>query len=73
MGFGATAEMMAVEVTPADQRESEERMRRYDRNRDGFLTKDELSSRFAGNPMDFDRNRDGKLSVSELAVRYARR
>ena len=73
MGFGAAAEMMAVEVTPADQRESEERMRRYDRNRDGFLTKDELSSRFAGNPMDFDRNRDGKLSVSELAVRYARR
>ena len=73
MGFGAAAEMLAVEVTPADQRESEERMRRYDRNRDGFLTKDELSSRFAGNPMDFDRNRDGKLSVSELAVRYARR
>jgi Ca2+-binding EF-hand superfamily protein len=73
MGFGAAAEMLAVVVTPADQRESEERMRRYDRNRDGFLTKDELSSRFAGNPMDFDRNRDGKLSVSELAVRYARR
>ncbi len=73
MGFGAAAEMLAVEVTPADERESEERMRRYDRNRDGFLTKDELSSRFAGNPMDFDRNRDGKLSVSELAVRYARR
>ena len=73
MGFGATAEMLAVEVTPEDERESAERMRRYDRNRDGFLTKDELSSRFAGNPMDFDRNRDGKLSVSELAVRYARR
>lgn len=73
MGFGATAEMLAVEVTPEDEREAGERMRRYDRNRDGFLTKDELSSRFAGNPMDFDRNRDGKLSVSELAVRYARR
>ncbi|MGI9473572.1 MAG: EF-hand domain-containing protein [Rubripirellula sp.] len=73
MGFGATAEMLAVEVTPADEREAAERMRRYDRNSDGFLTKGELSSRFAGNPMDFDRNRDGKLSVSELAVRYARR
>jgi Ca2+-binding EF-hand superfamily protein len=47
-------------------------MRRYDRNRDGFLSKDELA-RFSGNPMDFDRNRDGKLSSSELAVRYARR
>lgn len=73
MGFGATAEMLSVAVTEADKRESEERMRRYDRNKDGFLTKDELSSRFSGNPMDFDRNRDGKLSVSELAVRYARR
>ena len=60
-------------VTDADKREAAERMRRYDRNRDGYLTKDELSSRFSGNPMDFDRNRDGKLSQSELAVRYARR
>jgi hypothetical protein len=47
-------------------------MRRYDRNRDGYLSKDEVS-RFSGNPMDFDRNRDGKLSINELSVRYARR
>ncbi len=73
LGFGATAEMLSVVVTDEDKREAAERMRRYDRNRDGFLTKDELSSRFSGNPMDFDRNRDGKLSESELAVRYARR
>ncbi|MFK8110719.1 MAG: EF-hand domain-containing protein [Rubripirellula sp.] len=73
MGFGAVAEMLTVPVTEADKREAAERMQRYDRNKDGVLTKDELSSRFAGNPMDFDRNRDGKLSVSELAVRYARR
>jgi Ca2+-binding EF-hand superfamily protein len=73
MGFGPTAELLAVTVTDDDKREASERMRRYDRNRDGFLTKDELSSRFAGNPMDFDRNKDGKLSESELAVRYARR
>jgi Ca2+-binding EF-hand superfamily protein len=73
LGFGATAEMLSVPVTADDQREADERMRRYDRNKDGFLTKDELSSRFSGNPMDFDRNRDGKISVSELAVRYARR
>ncbi len=73
MGFGPTAELLAVMVTEADKREAAERMRRYDRNRDGFISKDELSSRFAGNPMDFDRNRDGKLSESELAVRYARR
>lgn len=73
LGFGPTAELLAVTVTDADRREAAERMRRYDRNRDGFISKDELSSRFAGNPMDFDRNKDGKLSESELAVRYARR
>ena len=72
-GFGATAEMLSVAVTDADRREAAERMRRYDQNKDGFITKNELSSRFAGNPMDFDRNKDGKLSESELAVRYARR
>lgn len=72
LGFGAAAEMMDVVVTDEDRREAEERMRRYDRNRDGYLTKEEVS-RFSGNPMDFDRNRDGKLSVNELSVRYARR
>ncbi|MDE0866500.1 MAG: EF-hand domain-containing protein [Rubripirellula sp.] len=73
MGFGPAAELLAVEVTPADEKQANETMRRYDRNRDGFLAKDEMSSRFSGNPMDFDRNRDGKLSISELSVRYARR
>ena len=74
MGFGATAELLAVEVTEEDRREAAERMRRYDRNRDGFLSQGELSSgRFSGNPMDFDRNRDGRLTAGELAVRYARR
>jgi len=72
-GFGSTAELFDVEIRPEDEREAEERMRRYDRNKDGFLTSDELSSRWEGNPMDFDRNRDGKLSVAELSVRYARR
>lgn len=73
LGFGAAAEMLSVVITDDDKREASERMRRYDRNGDGYLTKNELSSRFAGNPMDFDRNKDGKLSESELAVRYARR
>ncbi|NNE01096.1 MAG: EF-hand domain-containing protein [Pirellulaceae bacterium] len=74
MGFGPAAELLTVVVTEADKKEAAERMRRYDRNRDGFLTKDEVSSsRFAGNPMDFDRNKDGKLSEVELASRYARR
>ncbi|QEG41444.1 EF-hand domain-containing protein [Roseimaritima ulvae] len=72
-GFGSTAEMFDVEIREEDKREAEERMRRYDRNKDGFLNSNELSSRWEGNPMDFDRNRDGKLSVAELTVRYARR
>ncbi len=73
MGFGPSAEMLSVAVTETDEREANELLRRYDRNRDGFLASDEISSRFAGNPMDFDRNKDGKLTASELAVRYARR
>ena len=72
LGFGSTAEMMSVTVTEADEREADERLRRYDRNQNGYLDKEELT-RFSGNPMDFDRNRDEKLSRSELAVRYARR
>jgi Ca2+-binding EF-hand superfamily protein len=73
MGFGAAAELLSVAVTDADIREAAETVRRYDRNKDGFIAKNELSSRFSGNPMDFDRNKDGKLSEKELAVRYARR
>ena len=72
-GFGPTAEMMSVAVTDADRNEARQTLGRYDRNRDGVLTKDELSSRFSGNPMDFDRNKDGRLTEGELAVRYARR
>lgn len=72
-GFGPAAEMMSVAVTDADRNEARQTLGRYDRNRDGVLTKDELSSRFSGNPMDFDRNKDGRLTEGELAVRYARR
>ena len=73
LGFGPAAEMLSVAVTDADRKEARDRLRRYDRNRDGVLTKEELSSRFSGNPMDFDRNKDGRLTEGELAVRYARR
>ncbi|WP_286177810.1 EF-hand domain-containing protein [Stieleria mannarensis] len=72
-GFGPAAEMMDVVVTDEDRRQAAETIRRYDRNRDGVLQKNELSSRFSGNPMDFDRNKDGRLTDGELAVRYARR
>lgn len=73
MGFGAAAEMLSVAVTEEDEREANEMLQRFDRNRDGVLSGDEISSRFSGNPLDFDRNKDGKLTASELAVRYARR
>ncbi|WP_235934918.1 EF-hand domain-containing protein [Candidatus Laterigemmans baculatus] len=72
-GFGAAAELLAVRVTDADLREAEESLRRYDRNKDGFIGADEISRRWDGNPVDFDQNRDNKLSPSELAVRVARR
>lgn len=72
-GFGASAELMAVRVTEADTRQAQETFNRYDRNKNGFIDQDEISSRWTGNPMDFDQNRDGRLSISELAVRYARR
>lgn len=74
LGFGPAAEWLSVPVTEEDEREAAERMRRYDRDRDGFLTEEELRrSRFSGNPLDFDRNRDGRLAADELAIRYARR
>lgn len=73
MGFGPTAELLSVLASDDDRREAAEVMRRYDRNNNGFVDKDELTRQFAGNPLDFDRNRDGRLSMDELAVRYARR
>ena len=73
MGFGSAAELMIADVTDVDRREASKRLRHFDKDKDGFLTKAELTHNFAGNPMDFDRNRDGKLSLDELALRYARR
>ena len=53
MGFGPAAEMLSsVVVTEADLREARERLSRYDRNRDGALTKEEMT-RFFGQPDGF--------------------
>ncbi|MCC9603474.1 EF-hand domain-containing protein [Stieleria sp. JC731] len=73
LGFGAAAEMMSVAVTEKDREDARNTIRRYDRNRNGVLDKNEISSRMSGNPLDFDRNKDGRLTEGELAVRYARR
>ncbi|WDQ16033.1 EF-hand domain-containing protein [Rhodopirellula sp. P2] len=70
-GFGPAAEIMATPTTEEDRKSARETLGRYDRNKDGQLGKDEISSRFWGNPMDFDRNGDGKLSEMELATRQA--
>jgi Ca2+-binding EF-hand superfamily protein len=71
-GFGASSSKFTVKVEERDIKEAEERLRRYDENRDGFLSADELRrGRWPDDPMQYDRNRDGKLSASELAVRYA--
>ncbi|GIW96243.1 MAG: hypothetical protein KatS3mg110_4284 [Pirellulaceae bacterium] len=73
-GFGSDAAAVLVKIEEGDRRQAEERMRRYDRNVDGFLSKEELQEgRWSDDPMQYDRNRDGRLSVDELAMRYARR
>ncbi len=73
-GFGAASAIYAVRVEDRDKKEAEERMRRYDRDRNGQLSREELGSgRWSDDPMQYDRNRDGQLSASELAVRYANR
>ena len=73
LGFGPNAEMMTATVTDSDREEARRSMERYDKNKNQYVDQNEISSRFAGNPLDFDRNRDGRLSLEELAVRYARR
>jgi len=73
-GFGPKAEVSTVKVEPQDLAEAEDRIRRYDRNRDSLLDEEELrNGRWSDNPMQYDRNQDKKLTSAELAVRYARR
>ncbi len=74
LGFGNEGSVFAVKVEDRDKKEAEDRMRRYDTDRDGALSAKELSGgRWGDDPMQYDRNRDGKLTASELAVRYANR
>lgn len=73
-GFGSSSNLFSVRVEERDEKEAQDRLRRYDRDRDGQLNAEELrSGRWGDDPMQYDRNRDGKLSASELAVRYANR
>ncbi|MCC6507958.1 MAG: hypothetical protein IT423_02550 [Pirellulaceae bacterium] len=73
-GFGIPDENSSVKVEERDLREADDRIKRYDTNKDGVLSKDEMQGgRWSDDPMQFDRNRDGKLTKNELAVRYAKR
>ncbi len=73
-GFGSTSTKFNVKVEERDLKEAEERIRRYDRNNDGILSKEEIEgNRWSDDPLQYDRNGDGKISKSEMAVRYAKR
>jgi hypothetical protein len=74
LAFGVRDESENISVSDADLREAEDRMRRYDENRDGFLDRQEISrNRWSDDPFAFDQNRDGRISSRELALRYGRR
>lgn len=73
-GFGEGTSLFNVKVEERDTKEAEDRMRRYDSNKDGMLDAEELKrGRWSDDPLQYDRNRDGKLNKAELAVRYAQR
>jgi Ca2+-binding EF-hand superfamily protein len=73
-GFGSGSSLFNVKVEERDLKEAEDRLKRYDSNKDGVLSEAELKAgRWSDDPLQYDRNRDGKLSVSEMAVRYANR
>ncbi|MCO8124235.1 proprotein convertase P-domain-containing protein [Stieleria sp. TO1_6] len=61
--------------TPDDLDEADDTLRRYDRNRDGYMDRREASrGRWSHrDPFSMDFNKDDRLSRLELAQRYARR
>ncbi|AMV33306.1 EF hand [Pirellula sp. SH-Sr6A] len=73
-GFGMNANALSIRVEEQDLRDADERIQRYDRNRDSVLDEAELrDGRWSDSPMQYDKNGDGKLTRDELAVRYAKR
>lgn len=84
-GFGPEADRMVVAdfgspqvrypYTKTHLDEGQELLSRFDRNRDGSLTFDEIDpNRWRGpSPQECDLDRDGRLSLVELAQRYSRR
>ncbi|MFP6671943.1 MAG: hypothetical protein VB857_11050, partial [Pirellulaceae bacterium] len=72
--FGPEGERNTVSVTEADRKEAAQTMKRYDKNGDSILSKEEIAqARWRDDPLQQDRNRDGRLTVNELSLRYALR
>ncbi len=72
-GFG-TDTMTQITITPEDLARADERMQRYDTNRDGYIDRNEANNgRWYDEPFQFDTDRDGRLSRMEMGRRYALR
>lgn len=72
-GFGPDGTSQ-VALLPEDLARADDRMQRYDSNRNGYLDRHEISGgRWSDDPFQFDLDRDGRLSRVELARRYALR
>jgi len=73
-GFGDDSLPGGIRVAREDLDRAKERFGRYDRNRDGFLDRHEIShGSWSDDPFRYDRNRDNRLSPQEMAARYAAR
>jgi hypothetical protein len=72
-GFGSNSSAMNIRVEEQDIRDADDRMGRYDTNRDGVLDATEVTNSRMTDAMEYDRNGDGKVTRDELAVRYAKR
>lgn len=69
---GSSSKTAAPKVSESIQRQVDDVLRRYDRNRNGILEADEIKNARWGSPSPYsnDKNKDGKLSKSELVQRY---
>jgi hypothetical protein len=68
-GFGPTA-VTQVSILPEDLARADERLQRYDSNRDGYIDRNEAGGgQWRDEPFQFDIDRDGRLSRLELGRR----
>ena len=70
-GFGEDIDT-GVTLTAEDFERADRRLRDVDRNRDGFIDREEARRvRWSDDPFEYDLDRDNRLSRTELAHRYA--